>query len=140
VSGESKTSERAALKHVLREMGPAAREFYRRLGEGELATTRCGSCDAVSFPPRLKCPDCSGATSWMALERRGRVYAFTQQDRGLRFLRPETIGIAELEHEIRVFGVFDDPFERLEIGLPVEVELRPDPAGLVLLRFKLAPQ
>jgi uncharacterized OB-fold protein len=137
VSGEAPTPERAALKHVLREMGPAAREFYRRLAEGELATTGCDACALLSFPPRQRCPRCSHATSWRSLARRGRVYAFTQQERGLRFLAPDTIGIVELEEGVRVFGVFDDPFERLAIGLPVEVEPRADSGGLTLLRFKL---
>lgn len=127
----------APLKYVLRDMGPAAREFYRRLGSGSLATTWCDSCARPFFPPRGRCGDCGGEVAWRELSRRGVVYAFTQQERGLRFTAPDVIGIAALEDGVGVFGVFEEPFERLAIGAPVEVELRPDDAGLTLLVFRL---
>jgi uncharacterized OB-fold protein len=65
------------------------------------------------------------------------VYAFTQQERGLRFTKPDAIGIVTLDDGVRLFGLFDEPFERLAIGAPIEVELRPDDAGLTLLVFSL---
>ena len=125
------------LKHVLREMGPAAREFYRRLEEGELSTTQCAACGRSFFPPRERCSHCGGAVEWRALSGRGTVYAFTQQERGLRFTAPDVIGIAELEEGVRVFGLFEDGFDRIAIGAPVDVVLRPDDAGLTLLVFRL---
>jgi uncharacterized OB-fold protein len=125
-----------ALKYLLRELGPAAREFYRRLGEGELATTWCGGCGRHRFPPLERCPECGAAAEWRALSGRGRIYAFTQQERGLRFTTPDVLGIAELEEGVRVFGVFEDPFERLALDLPVDVVPRPEP-GLTLLAFRL---
>jgi uncharacterized protein len=125
------------LKHVLREMGPAAREFYRRLEEGSLCTTWCASCERPFFPPRERCSDCGGILAWRELSRRGMVYAFTQQERGLRFTTPDVIGIVELEDRIRIFGVFEEQFDRLVIGAPVDVALRPDEAGLTLLLFRL---
>jgi uncharacterized OB-fold protein len=127
------------LKHVLRELGPAAREFYRRLGEGELATTWCPGCERHRFPPRERCPDCGAAAEWRALSGRGRVYAFTQQERALRFTAPDVLGIVELDEGVRVFGVFEDAFERLELDAAVDVAPRPDPAGLTLLAFRLRP-
>jgi uncharacterized OB-fold protein len=125
------------LKHVLREMGPAAREFYRRLGDGALCTTACPACEEISFPPRERCARCGGAVQWRQLSGRGTVYAFTQQERGLRFIAPEVIGIVELEERVRVFGVFEAPFERLAIGQAVQVMMRPDESGLTLLAFTL---
>ena len=125
------------LKYVLRDMGPPAREFYRRLEAGSLATTWCSACERPRFPPRERCPDCGGEVAWRELSRRGRVYAFTQQERGLRFTTPDVIGIADLDEGVRVFGVFEEPFERLAIAAPLEVELRPDDAGLTLLVFRL---
>jgi uncharacterized OB-fold protein len=71
------------------------------------------------------------------LTGRGSIYAFTAQERGLRFTAPEVVGIAELEEGVRVFGVFDDGLEDLAIGLPVEVHLRRDVPGLTLLGFKV---
>jgi uncharacterized protein len=127
------------LKYVLREMDATAREFYARLGRGELATTRCSSCARFRFPPRSRCAGCGGATSWEPLSGRGSVYAFTQQERGLAFTVPDVIGIVELEEGVRVFGVFEQPLERLSIGAPVEVVPSEQPAGLTLLAFRLRP-
>lgn len=127
----------AALKYVLRDLGAPAREFYRRLEAGELATTFCPSCDRHIFPPRERCPDCSESLDWRRLSGKGTVYAFTQQERGLRFIAPDVVGIAELEEGIRVFGVFDDEYGELAIGSPVEVRLRHDVPGLTLLAFTL---
>lgn len=127
----------AALKYVLRDMGPPAREFYRRLEKGELATTHCTDCARFSFPPRRLCSRCGAELSWRQLSGRGSVYAFTSQERGLRFTAPNVVGIAELEEGIRVFGVFDEGLEKLEIGQPLEVLLRRDVQGLTLLGFRL---
>jgi uncharacterized OB-fold protein len=125
------------LKHVLREMGPAAREYYGRLGKGDLSTTWCAGCAAWSFPPRERCSRCGGEVEWRTLSGRGTVYAFTQQERGLRFTAPEVIGIVELEEGVRVFGLLEEQFDQLAIGMPVDVALRPDDAGLTLLVFRL---
>jgi uncharacterized OB-fold protein len=125
------------LKYVLREMPETAREFYARLGRGQLATTRCRSCSQLRFPPRSRCPACGGKTSWEAISREGRVYAFTQQERGLAFTAPAVIGIVELQEDVRVFGVFEQPIERLTVGAPVEVVPRSEPVGLTLLSFRL---
>ena len=126
------------LKYVLRELGPVGREFYRRLGRGELATTYCGACEELRFPPRERCPSCGGAQTWRSLSSRGRLYAFTQQEQGLRFLKPDVIGVVELEEGVRVFGKVEAPLERLEIGQPVEVGFLEDEAGVTLLTFRLA--
>jgi uncharacterized OB-fold protein len=126
-----------ALKYVLRELGPAAREFYRRLADDELSTTFCATCDRFSFPPRQRCAECGGTQDWRRLSGRGEVYAFTAQERGLRFTAPEVVGIAELDEGVRVFGVFDESLGELEIGAPLEVHLRRDVSGLTLLGFRL---
>jgi uncharacterized OB-fold protein len=126
-----------ALKYVVRDMGAPAREFYIRLEAGELATTFCRSCDRYMFPPRVRCPTCSESLEWRTLSGRGKVYAFTQQERGLRFTAPEVVGIAELDEGIRVFGVFDDEYEELAIESPIDVRLRQDVPGLTLLAFSL---
>ena len=124
------------LKYVLREMGPAAREFYRRLAEGQLATTHCASCDELRFPPLERCPSCGAPSAWRELSGRGVVYAFTQQERGLRFTAPAVLGVVELEEGVRVFGVLEAPFESLSIGQPVQLRLLGDPTDLTLLAFR----
>jgi uncharacterized OB-fold protein len=124
------------LKYVLRDMGSAAREFYRRLDAGQAATTRCPACDQLRFPPRERCPACGTATTWTELSGRGTVYAFTQQERGLRFMAPAVLGVVELEEGVRVFGLLDAPFEALAIGQPVELHLHREVPGPTLLAFR----
>jgi uncharacterized OB-fold protein len=124
------------MKYVLRDMGPAAREFYRRMAAGSPATTGCMSCEELWFPPLERCPSCGEPATWRALSGRGVVYAFTQQERGLRFTAPAVLGVVELEEGVRVFGVLDAPFESLEIGQPVELRPLPDSSGLMLLAFR----
>jgi uncharacterized OB-fold protein len=125
-----------SLKYVVRDMNATAREFYERLDRGELATTFCRACDEFGFPPRERCPLCSGPTEWRRLSGRGRIYSFTQQTRGLRFTAPDVIGIAELEEGVRLFGLFEAPFEALAIGGPIEAHPRSDGSGLTLLGFR----
>ena len=124
------------LKYVLREMGPTAREFYRRLGDGELATACCEACDELHFPPRSRCPGCGAVATWRRLSGRGKLYAYTQQERGLRFTAPDVIGIVELDEGVRVFGKIEAPFDRLEVGLSVEADLLKDESGMTLLAFR----
>lgn len=124
------------LKYVLRDMGSAAREFYRRLDSGRLATTHCPACDELRFPPRDRCPSCGTATRWQELSGRGAVYAFTQQERGLRFTAPDVLGVVELEEGVRVFGLLEAPFESLAIGQPVQLRLRRDVPPMTLLAFR----
>jgi uncharacterized OB-fold protein len=130
-------SAEPGLKYVIRELAPVAREFYRRIEAGELATTFCESCKRFSFPPRERCASCGAGLGWRRLSGHGSVYAFTAMERGLRFTAPTVVGIAELEEGVRVFGVFDERLEELEIGLPLEVHMRRDVPGLTLLGFKV---
>jgi uncharacterized OB-fold protein len=126
----------AGLKYVKRDMGPAAREFYRRLAGGRLATTRCASCGELRFPPRELCPRCGAPMQWEELSGRGTVHAFTQQERGLRFTAPDVVGVVDLEEGVRVFGLLAAPFESLEVGQPVQAHPVADDGGLTLLVFR----
>jgi uncharacterized OB-fold protein len=59
-------------------------EFYARLGQGRLSTTRCGGCGRVAWPPRGFCPECgSDEFEWTDLPDEGTVQAFTLQEAGL---------------------------------------------------------
>jgi uncharacterized OB-fold protein len=134
------TAPDPALKYVLRELTAPAREFYRRLDADEFGTTFCSACERFAFPPRERCSTCGEELTWRPLPRRGSIYAYTAQERGLRFTSPDVVGIIELDEGVRVFGVFDDGLEHLAIGLPVEVHLRRDVPGMTLLGFKVVPK
>jgi uncharacterized OB-fold protein len=116
-------------------MAPEAAEFYRRLGAGELATTRCESCGSTSFPPRSRCPACGETQRWVALPREGRLHAFTTQETALRFRAPAVLALVELDGVV-VPGIVEAPYEALHIGQEVRAEPRLEPdTGLTLLAF-----
>lgn len=124
-----------AVKYLEREIDDLAHEFYRRLEQGELATTRCEGCRETSFPPRSRCPSCGGSAHWVTLPGQGRLHAFTTQERALRFTAPSVLALAEFGDAV-VPGIVEERYETLSIGQPVEVDRRPEPeTGLTLLRF-----
>ena len=110
-------------------------EFYRRLAEGRLCTTRCTGCGRTSWPPRGFCGDCaSDAFEWADLPAEGTIHAFTVQDAGLPagFVSPRVFVIVKVgEH--RIFSVLLDAAPS-HVTIGGRVRLRPlrvddDPKG-----------
>jgi uncharacterized protein len=82
-------------------------EFYTRLAEGRLVTTRCASCGAIAWPPRGFCGECaSDGFAWVDLPREGTIHAFTTQDAGLPsgFEGPRVFAIVKVGG-LRVFAL-----------------------------------
>lgn len=108
----------------------ACDEFYRRLREKRLCSTRCLACREIAFPPRDFCPSCHARRmEWVELPKRAQLYAFTQQQRGLRFLAPDVLGLVEVAGVGHFLSRIDAPFESLSIGQELELsffELMPD--------------
>ena len=110
-------------------------EFYRRLADGRLSTTRCAGCGRVSWPPRGFCGECTGdAFEWMDLPADGTVHAFTVQDAGLPagFAGPRVFAIVKVDGH-RIFSVIVEA-EPARIHIGQRVSLRPlrvddDPKG-----------
>jgi uncharacterized OB-fold protein len=128
----------APSKYLVRDMDPAAREFYRRLDqEDSLATTRCPRCERTSFPPRLRCAECGGDQEWVELPASGRLHAFTTMETAARFRAPAVLALVELG-DVVVPGIVEAPYESLAIGDEVRVGLRDEPeTGLTLLAFEV---
>ena len=85
-------------------------EFYRRLGEGRLSTTRCANCGRTDWPPRGFCPDCaSDSFEWVDLSGEGTVHAFTVQEAGLPagFDGPRVFAIVKVAGH-RIFSILRD--------------------------------
>jgi uncharacterized OB-fold protein len=101
----------------------ASKEFYRLLKDRQFKTTRCKDCGIVALPPRLFCPSCFGThVEWIDLPKRGTLYAFTQQERALRFNKPDVIGVVELEGAGRMITRIDAALEDLAIDMQVEMD------------------
>ena len=115
--------DRAMAMEVKEYGDEAAEKFYRHLKDRAFKTTRCGECGEVALPPRIFCPACFGTdVEWMDLPRRGTLFAFTQQERSLRFRKPDVIGLVELAGAGRLLTRIDAPFETLTIGMELELD------------------
>ena len=82
-------------------------EFYARLAEGRLVTTRCTMCGTTSWPPRGFCGECASDTfQWVDLACEGTIHAFTTQDTGLPsgFDGPRVFAIVKVDG-LRIFAL-----------------------------------
>ena len=85
-------------------------EFYARLAQGRLATTRCTACGTRAWPPRGFCGECaSDAFEWVELSGDGVVHAFTVQETGLPagFEAPRVFAIVKVDG-LRIFTILRD--------------------------------
>ncbi len=113
------------------------KEFYERLKKRDFSAPYCELCKKYAFPPRPFCPYCFRTTLiWKKLPETGRLYAFTQQERALRFTKPDVIGIVELEGVGRFVTRINAPFESLKIGMDLVLDFIEVENGLVLHQFK----
>jgi uncharacterized OB-fold protein len=99
-------------------------QFYARLGEGRLTTTRCSACGTRAWPPRGFCGECaSDRLEWTELPDEGTVHAFTVQDTGLPagFDGPRIFAIVKVDG-LRIFTILTstDP-ARVQVGQRVRL-------------------
>lgn len=117
----------------------AFQAFIAKLKERRFESTYCEACRAFNFPPKPFCEKCfSRKVEWRALPTRGTLYAFSQQDRGVRFMKPDVLGLVELDGVGRIFTRIDAPLESLEIGQQVELDFLEIHPNLVLHQFRPA--
>jgi uncharacterized protein len=123
---------------AIRHYGDATtEEFYRRLRERRFMSTRCTACGDVAFPPRGFCPACHQRdVTWIDLPVRGTLYAFTQQQRSIRFSAPDVIGLVELAGVGHILTRIDAPFELLSIGQPMQLDFYEVSREIVLHQFR----
>jgi uncharacterized OB-fold protein len=121
-------------------------EFYTRLGQGKLATTKCAGCGTAAWPPRGFCAECgSDAFDWVDLPAEGTVHAFTVQETGLPagFEGPRVFAIVKVDGH-RVFSILVEA-DPAKVAVGQKVRLAPlrvadDPKGNArwLPAFRLA--
>ncbi len=115
----------------------AAGEFFSRLAEGKFQTTRCRACGETHYPPRVLCPRCLGEDlEWVDLPREGTLLAFTWQEAAIRCIKPDVLGLVELEGVGNIFTRIDAPYESLRIGQRVSFSPWTSPDGLALHQFR----
>jgi uncharacterized protein len=122
---------------VQRDMEETSREFYRRLREDRAVFgLRCRECGNVNLPPRRRCRCGSSHLAWERVPGTGRIYAFTTQERGMRFAAPAVLALVDIDGGGRLLGVIDAPNAKLAIGMEVALEPR-DIDGSTLIGFRV---
>lgn len=115
----------------------AARKFFSLLAEGKFRTTRCLGCGDTHYPPRVVCPHCLGEKmEWVDLPREGTLLAFTWQEAAIRAVKPDVLGLVELEGIGNIFTRIDAPYESLHIGQRVVFDTWTSPDGVALHQFR----
>lgn len=127
-----------AMAVEIREYGDeAAKEFYGFLKNKKFKTTRCKKCGEIALPPRMFCPACFGnEVEWVDLPAKGRLFAFTQQERSLRFGKPDVIGVVELPDVGQLLTRIDADFNSLSIGMEMELDFLEVSKEQTLHQFK----
>ncbi|MFB6079208.1 MAG: Zn-ribbon domain-containing OB-fold protein [Halarchaeum sp.] len=122
-------------------------EFYDRLRDGELSTTRCTDCDALHYPPRVVCPECqSDDLEYESLPHEGTLYAFSvvrgSAPLGMNDDVPFVVAIVDLDGaDVRLSARIDDAeYDDLEIGDRVSLKVvdidGPEEQDRVFYRFE----
>lgn len=131
------TIKKYTLKALEHYGDSATMEFYERLKRRDFSSTWCEECKKFVFPPRPFCTYCYGKNLvWRKLPEEGTLYAFTQQERSIRFSKPDVIGIVEIEGIGKILTRIDAPYESLRIGMRVKLDFIEVENRLVLHQFK----
>jgi len=80
--------------------------FWQGLRDGRLQTTRCNSCERLTFPPKPICPHCWGdSVVWETLPIEGTLYSWTRIHAGPAIFEaelPYEVGIVDLDAGLRL--------------------------------------
>lgn len=115
----------------------ATNEFFKLLKSREFRTTRCAKCKKIQFPPRSFCAHCDHReVEWVDIPRKGKLYAFSQQERALRFTKPDVLGLVEIKGLGHILTKIDAPIESLQIGQDLVLDFIEIENGIVLHQFK----
>ena len=109
-------------------------EFWDKLKQGSLVTTKCSKCGNVSFPPQADCPKCmSGESEWIALATDATLVTFTHvKTTPASFVSDGayTIAIAELEDGLKILAWLEGvKAEEAKPGMKLRIEARTSKEG-----------
>ncbi|HZD12332.1 MAG TPA: Zn-ribbon domain-containing OB-fold protein [Candidatus Binatus sp.] len=99
------------------------------LKKGQLAATKCQSCNSLYFPPRMDCPKCRGTKfDWVQLNPDCKLITFTEvffAPPDFQAKTPYLLGLAELTDGPRVFAPIDGSIDRKLLKPGALLTLRP---------------
>ena len=131
------------IAHPKPGLNEETRAFWEGCARHELVLQRCRRCDTVQHRPRALCASClSDDIEHFVSVGRGSIYTYTvthqNQASGFREAVPYVLAYVELDAGVRMLtNIVDCPPEKLEIGLPVEVDWS-DGEGFTVPRFRPA--
>ncbi|MEU3787328.1 OB-fold domain-containing protein [Streptomyces sp900129855] len=114
--------------------------FWEGVRQHRLLIQRCTACDTLRFPWLPGCNAC-GAVRWDTVQAggEGTVYSYVVMHHPPfpAFSPPFAIGLIELAEGVRIISdVVDVPYDKVRIGMPVELEFRAYDDELVLPVFR----
>jgi len=123
--------------------GPLSAPYWEGCAAGELRFQRCGACGGATHTPALMCAVCTSADlTWAVSSGRGEVYSWTTvwRPQGPAFEVPYVPVIVEMEEGWHVLAdLVGCEHDAVHIGMAVEVEFFPHPAGITLPYFHPRP-
>lgn len=103
--------------------------FFDALAEGRLLAAVCRECGTHLLPPRPACYGCgSRAVAIEEQPRTGEVVTYTAVHRpppAFADIAPFAVAVVELDSGARLTGRLTVPYEAVDIGMPVELTVRP---------------
>ncbi|MFH0175119.1 bifunctional MaoC family dehydratase N-terminal/OB-fold nucleic acid binding domain-containing protein [Streptomyces cacaoi] len=102
--------------------------FWEGVRRHRLLVQRCTACDTLRFPWLPGCNAC-GSAEWDTVEASGEgtvfSYVVMHHPSFPAFSPPYAIGLIELAEGVRIISnVVDVPYDKVRIGMPVELEFR----------------
>lgn len=117
----------------------ATKPFYDKLKAHKFETTQCCDCKHIAYPPRLFCGKCGcQEVDWIEMPKEGKLYAFSQQTRSLRFSAPSVLGLIEFPDMGLVFTLIDAKLEDLKINQKMALGFHKISDDITVHKFKPA--
>ncbi|MEH0545386.1 OB-fold domain-containing protein [Streptomyces sp. B21-105] len=114
--------------------------FWEGVRDRRFLIQRCADCDTLRFPWLPGCNAC-GAAEWDVVEAGGAgtvfSYVVMHHPPFPAFSPPYAVGLIELAEGVRVISdVVDVPYDKVRVGMPVELEFRTYDDELTLPVFR----
>ena len=118
------------MKHPTPNAAGTAAEHWKAAAVGRLALPYCVSCASFQWPPRARCPQCHGETSWRDASGRGHIVSFSVVRRAVNpelvDAAPYAVAFVELDEGPRMFAnVVDIDASAVTIGMRVCCRFEP---------------
>jgi len=134
----------SAAEVPLPEASIETQPFWAAVQERRFIMPKCAACGAVTFPPTVACPSCSGRDfAWTELSGRGTVYSFTVYHRvyhpAFKDKVPYVVAVIALEEGPRIISnVVGIAVDDVRCEMPVTVLYEEARDGYLIPKFRPA--